>query len=75
MAISYVTANLQNILAQQSLNAKPFWNIARNPERNNNEYLFAFKGDKGNREFSQEEIKLHTINYYKSYTTVDKFHK
>ena len=34
-------------------------------KRNNSEDLIAIKDDKGSRLFSEEEIKLHTVNYYK----------
>ena len=38
-------------------------------ERNNSEDLIAIKDDKGNRLFSEEEIKLHSMNYYKKLYT------
>ena len=34
-------------------------------KRNNSEDLTAIKDDKGSRLFSEEEMKLHTMNYYK----------
>ena len=62
----HITQNIEkrlNTIAQQGLNSKPFWNIVRQMKRNNSEDLIAIKDDKGSRLFSEEEIKLHTVNY------------
>ena len=64
----HITENIekrQKTIAQQGLNSKPFWDIVRQMKRNNSEDLIAIKYDKGSRLFSREEIKLHTVNYYK----------
>ena len=45
------------------------WNIVRQMKRNNSEDLIAIKDDKGNRLFSEREIKLHKMNYYKELYT------
>ena len=68
----YITENIEkrlNRIAQQGLNSKPFWNIVRQMKRNNSEDLIAMKDDKRNRLFSEEEIQLHTVNYYKKLYT------
>ena len=59
----------KNNSTQQGLNSKPFWNIARQMKRNSSEDLTAIKHDKGNILFSDVEIKLHTISYYKGLYT------
>ena len=41
----------------------------RQMKRNNSEDFIAIKDDKGNRLFSEEEIKLHIMNYYKKLYT------
>ena len=67
----YITENIEkrlNRIAQQGLNSKPFWNIVRQMKRNNSEDLIAIKDGKGSRLFSEEEINLHKVNYYKNYT-------
>ena len=38
-------------------------------KRNNSEDLIAIKDDKGSRLFSEKEIKLHKMNYYKELYT------
>ena len=61
----HITENIEKRLkntAQQGRNSKPFWNIVRQMKRNNSEDLIAIKDDKGSRFFSEEEIKLHTVN-------------
>ena len=63
----HITENIEKILkaiAQQGLNSKPFWNIEKQTERNNSDDLIAIKDNKGSRLVSEEEIKLHTVNYY-----------
>ena len=40
----------------------------RQMKRNNSEDLIAIKDGKGSRLFSEEEINLHKVNYYKNYT-------
>ena len=37
-------------------------------KRNNSDELIAIIDDKGNRLFSEKEIKLNTMNYYKEFT-------
>ena len=67
----HITENIEKRLktiAQQGLNSKPFWNIVRQMKRNNSEDLIAIKDGKGSRMFSEEEINLHKVNYYKNYT-------
>ena len=54
----------------------PFWNILRQMERNNSEDLIAIKDDKGNRLFSEEEIKvIHKKRQSRLQQAMDKFHK
>ena len=68
----YITKNTGKrlkTLAQQGLNSKPPCNILRQMKRNNSEDLIAIKDDKGNRLISEEEIKLHTMKYYKKLYT------
>ena len=68
----HITKNTEKRLktiAQEGVNSKPFWNIVRQMKRNNSEDLIAIKHDKDNRLFSEEEMKLHTMNYYKKLYT------